>query len=252
MGTYPICYVRLLNTWQLVYDGDMKKIVIANWKSHKTPSEVAQWMQEFTARLGTSLVSQSVTSIVAPSELYLSAVAAELEYGTLLAAQDVSPYPTGKYTGETAASQLAALGVKYVILGHSERRQYLGENDALVARKARQCVDAGLTPVICVDDDYIDSQANALEPELRARCIVAYEALSAIGTGENVQATVVAAVTEKIKDVFGAVPVLYGGSVTAGNVTEYFSISDGWLVGGASLSVEDFFPLLTAVANAGE
>lgn len=227
----------------------MKKLLIANWKSHKTKSEVDAWMEAFEDKMETSLTQEKVKIAIAPSDLFLAEVADELEYGTALAAQNVSPYPTGKYTGATAATQLASMGVEYVIVGHSERRRYFGEDNAQVANKVRQCIDAGITPIVCVDDSYISTQASAIESEFHAKCIIAYEALDAIGTGNNVNPAQVAEVTDQIKEVFGDVPVLYGGSVTSSNVTEYAEINDGWLIGSASLKVENFWALVTAVAN---
>lgn len=227
----------------------MKKLLIANWKSHKTQSEVTSWMDAFEDKLSKSLASRDVKIVIAPSDVFLSKVADEVVHGTAIAAQNVSPFPMGKYTGATAAAQLASMGVEYAIVGHSERRRYFAEDNTQVANKVRQCVEAGITPIVCVDDDYVSSQAAAIDPELHPKCIVAYEALSAIGSGNNMNAVHVAEITDTIKEVFGAVPVLYGGSVTSSNVTEYTDISDGWLIGTASLKVEDFWALVTAVAN---
>ncbi|MCB9800575.1 MAG: triosephosphate isomerase [Pseudomonadales bacterium] len=227
----------------------MKKLVIANWKSHKTLPEVKHWIDEFEDKLDTSLVKDAVDIVIAPSDLYIAEVADELDTVVALGAQDVSPYPTGKYTGATAASQLASMGVKYAIVGHSERRQYFGEDYVQVANKVEQCIDAGITPVVCVDDEYVSAQAAAIRPELHSNCVIAYEALSAIGTGNTMNPAHVADVRDTIKEVFGDVPVLYGGSVTSSNVTEYAKINDGWLIGGASLTLENFWALLTAVAN---
>lgn len=234
----------------IVYDDDMKKLLIANWKSHKTQSEVTSWMDAFEEKYAKSLVSRVVDIVIAPSDVFLAKVADDLTEGIGLAAQNVSPFPMGKYTGATAAAQLASMGVTYAIVGHSERRRYFGEDNMQVANKVQQCVDVGITPIVCVDDEYVVSQAGAIDPELHSKCIVAYEALSAIGTGNNMNALHVEEVTKTIKDVFGSIPVLYGGSVTSSNVTEYTDTCDGWLVGTASLAVEDFWALATAIGNA--
>ncbi len=227
----------------------MKKLVIANWKSHKTHKEVGRWIDAFEEKLDHSLLKDAVRIGIAPSDIYMAKVADELNQSVALVAQDVSPFPLGKYTGATAASQLVSMGVKYAIVGHSERRHYFGEDHIQVANKVAQCIDAGITPIVCVDDEYVAKQAVAIDSDMHSKCIVAYEALSAIGTGENISATHVAEVTDEIKDVFGDVPVLYGGSVTSSNVTEYAKISDGWLIGTASLTLENFWALLTAVSN---
>jgi len=233
----------------LGYDDGMKKLLIANWKSHKTLSEVSAWMDSFESKFSKSLLAKHVDIAIAPTEAYLAQFSNEMHAELSLAAQDVSPFPVGKYTGATAASQLASLGVKYAIVGHSERRRYFSEDNTQVANKVRQCVEAGIIPIVCVDDEYVSTQAAAIDSEYHSKCIIAYEALSAIGSGNNMDAAHVAEVTKLINDVFGEVPVLYGGSVNAGNVAEYAEISDGWLVGTASLKVDDFWALALAVSN---
>ena len=227
----------------------MKKLVIANWKSQKTLPQIEEWMESFTDTLGKSLIPGKVETSVAPALPFIVPVSSALQHGLTVSAQDVSPFPPGKYTGATNARQLASLGVKYAIVGHSERRQYFHEDHAVVANKVTQCLEVGITPIVCVDDAYIAAQAAAITPEEAKQCIVAYEALSAIGTGNNIDVAHVALVTAEIKDLFGPVPVLYGGSVSAGNVAEYKDVSDGWLVGTASLEVDDFVALVTVVAG---
>ena len=239
----------LLRQDTMVYDDGMKKLVIANWKSHKDSRTIAEWVPAFTAKLGKTLVPSKVEVSIAPSSPFIPLVSEMLSHGVSVAAQDVSQFPQGKNTGATAATQLASLGVAYAIVGHSERRRYFHETHQEVANKAEQCIEAGITPIVCVDDEYVAAQASALPTELAQKCVVAYEALSAIGTGNNVDASQVSETTAQIKELFGKVPVLYGGSVTAGNVAEYADISDGWLVGTASLSIDDFLSLLTTIAN---
>ncbi len=239
----------LLKNNLFVYDEGMKKLVIANWKSHKNLTTIEEWMDVFISKLGKSLIPGKVDISIAPSAPFLSPVANDLDHGVTISSQDVSPFPPGKYTGASNAKQLASLGVKYAIVGHSERRRYFHEDHAVVANKVTQCLEAGITPVVCVDDEYIAAQAAAITPEEAGRCVVAYEALSAIGTGNNMDVAHVAEVTADIKELFGPVPVLYGGSVSAENVAEYKAVSDGWLVGTASLEVDDFMALVTVVAG---
>lgn len=181
-------------------------------------------------------------------------------------AQDVSPHPQGAYTGDISSDMLAKLGCRYVIVGHSERRQYHHEDDALVAAKTRRCLESGLTPIICVGEGQDVRQAGSqvaytvaqikaalagLSAEQVASLVVAYEPIWAIGTGlvataEDAQ-EVCGAIRRAVQDGFGAsaaesVRVLYGGSVKASNIGAIMSQPDvdGALVGGASLNPEEF------------
>ena len=186
----------------------------------------------------------------------------EIRYG----AQDVSVHDDGAYTGEISAAMLAKLGCSYVVVGHSERRQYHGETDPVVSAKARKAIDAGITPIVCVGEDLevrqasdhvahtcsqIDSSLAGLSADEVAGAVVAYEPVWAIGTGEVATPAdaqeVCAALRARIAQVFGedaaaAVRVLYGGSVKAANVAGIMAHPDidGCLVGGASLQADEF------------
>jgi triosephosphate isomerase (TIM) len=186
----------------------------------------------------------------------------ELRYG----GQDLSQHDEGAYTGEISGAFLAKLGCTYVTVGHSERRQYHAEDDQVVAAKVRAALRHDLTPILCVGEplevrqagrhvEHVVAQLKAaldgLGAEQVARVVVAYEPVWAIGTGEvatpqdaqEVCAAVRATARELVGDeVADALRVLYGGSVKAGNVAEIMSQADvdGALVGGASLSVDDF------------
>ncbi|WP_447925402.1 triose-phosphate isomerase [Georgenia muralis] len=186
----------------------------------------------------------------------------DIRYG----AQDVSAQASGAYTGEISATMLAKLGVSYAVVGHSERRQYHGEDDALVGAKAKAALGAGITPIICVGEGLdvrkagdqvsytlaqLDGAYAGLSAEEAARTVVAYEPVWAIGTGE-------VATPEDAQEVCGAirgrlaelyddsvaqtVRVLYGGSVKSSNVASIMAKEDvdGALVGGASLQAEEF------------
>lgn len=181
-------------------------------------------------------------------------------------AQDVSAHDSGAYTGEVSASMLAKLGCGYVAVGHSERRQYHGEDDALVGAKARKALDAGITPIVCVGEGLEVRQAgehvahtlaqvagalDGLDAAQVASLVIAYEPVWAIGTGEVATPEdaqeVCAAVRGWVREQHGedtaeAVRVLYGGSVKGSNVVEIMAQPDvdGALVGGASLKVDDF------------
>ena len=181
-------------------------------------------------------------------------------------AQDVSEHESGAYTGEISAGMLSKLGCGYVVVGHSERREYHGETDALVARKAAVALAAGITPIVCVGEGLEVRQAGehvahctaqtvgslaGLTAEQVAGLVVAYEPVWAIGTGEVATPEdaqeVCAAIRAQIATTYGeaaadAVRVLYGGSVKAGNIVGIMAKPDvdGALVGGASLVADEF------------
>ncbi len=183
-----------------------------------------------------------------------------------LGAQDVSVHDDGAYTGEISARMLAALGCRYVTVGHSERRQYHHEDDSVVNAKARQAVGAGITPIVCVGEgldvrqagtqvpftvEQLDRSIAGLDGDQVAELVVAYEPVWAIGTGEvatpDDAQEVCAAIRDTIASVYdadvgAATRVLYGGSVKAANVAAIMAQPDvdGCLVGGASLQADEF------------
>lgn len=218
-----------------------KKLFVANWKSNKTAEEVKEWLDNFSPYIG---LEKEV--VIAPPYPFLHLVKEKIanNESLSLAVQDLSAYPAGSYTGEVCTRNLEGLEVKYAILGHSERRRYLGETHLDVANKVSLAVESGMTPIVCVDQEYIEDQALVIESELLPKCIVAYEPLSAIGTGEPLSGQAVLKVVKIIKKYFGEIQVLYGGSVTADNVHIYNEVTDGVLVGGASLDPEQFINLI--------
>jgi triosephosphate isomerase len=181
-------------------------------------------------------------------------------------AQDVSAHNAGAYTGEVSAAMLHKLGCSYVVVGHSERRQYHGETDALVNAKSKKALRSGITPIICVGEEqkireegthveYVTEQLvgsiDGLSAEQVSGLVIAYEPVWAIGTGKVATSAdaqeVCAAIRAKIADLHDqatadAVRILYGGSVKANNVAQIMAEADvdGCLVGGASLVVDDF------------
>jgi len=221
-----------------------EKLIIANWKSHKLEVEVSKWMTEFKQQFQSSELLEFVQLVVAPALPYLHQVKLELPDGVALGAQAVSPFPMGSYTGAVNAQQLKDLGVQYVIVGHSERRRYFHENHQDVAKQVQEVLAQQIKPVLCVDKDYIDEQAAALDSSTLKDCVIAYEPLAAIGTGNNEPVGEVKQVVEQIRDVYGQVPVIYGGSVDQSNIGEYMLVSDGALVGGASLDAALFGQLI--------
>lgn len=223
----------------------MSKLIIANWKSQKTLDAAQKWWNDFS-----SLYQESAhcTVVVAPSFTLLSSIEVlASDTGIHLGAQDVSPFPMGSYTGGVNAQQLRDVGVEYVIVGHSERRQHFHETSQDVAKKIREVLSAGMTPIVCVDKEYIDEQASLLNSEEMVKCVLAYEPVAAIGSGQPEDVGTVGDVIKKIKSVFGPVPVIYGGSVNEINVQEYVLVSDGALVGSASLDGEKFATLVNSL-----
>ncbi len=183
-----------------------------------------------------------------------------------LGAQDVSAHDHGAYTGEVSAAMIADTGAKYVIVGHSERRQYHGETNDTVRQKAAAAIAAGLTPIICVGETMDEKQAGktmdiiesgvreSVPSDVDADIIIAYEPRWAIGAGLTPTATEIAEAHKLIADTLasmglGGTPVLYGASVKAANAADIMSIPhvDGVLVGGASLKPDDFIPIITSV-----
>lgn len=186
--------------------------------------------------------------------------------GVVYGAQDVSVHESGAYTGEVSATMLKKLGCTYVVVGHSERRQYHGEDDALIGEKARVTLAAEMTPIICVGEgldvrkegrqvEYtlaqVDGCYNGMPASDAAKTVIAYEPVWAIGTGEVATPAdaqeVCGAIRARIAELYDeataeAVRVLYGGSVKSSNVSEIMAEEDidGALVGGASLKAEEF------------
>ena len=226
------------------------KYIIANWKSNKTREEIEHWVDRFEQLLKAQPVGEQVAAIIAPpfpSLMFVSnrLLDRELHAQTFLAVQDISPFPAGSYTGAVSARNLDGFNVKYAIVGHSERRRYFHETHQEIANKVSQCLENGITPILCIDEEYVFDQAGAMTKDQLGKCIVAYEPLSAIGTGQNEPIDHVIEVRDRIKKVFGEnVPILYGGSVTEENFQEYLDMCDGLLIGGASLDAVKFSKLL--------
>ncbi len=230
------------------------KHLIANWKSHKTAPQVTQWVESFMQEARELLlpVESEVQLTIAPAMPHLSllhsALATHVDQANKphiqLAVQDVSPYPFGSYTGAVAADSLKGMPVQYAIVGHSERREYFHETYQEIANKVDQALSAGIIPIVCVDDEYISEQVAAIPDEHRKKCIVAFEERNAIGSGDAVDTDVVEAVIEQIREQFSPRAVLYGGSVDASNIATYCEISDGVLVGSASLDAKQFARLV--------
>lgn len=245
----------------------MKKLIVGNWKMNGSTHSNSALLQQMLADSATWKCNVAVC-VPAP---YL-AQTRDILAGSFIAvgAQDVSQHEAGAYTGEVAASMLRDVGARYTLVGHSERRQYHGETDTIVAEKAQRALAAGVTPIVCVGETLEQREAGRTEEvvkrqlaaviHINGHCIseivVAYEPLWAIGTGQTadpeqaqqvhaVLRTQLRAATAHAKRVH----ILYGGSINAVNAALLLSKTDidGGLVGGASLKAADFLPIIAAV-----
>jgi len=246
-------------------------MVAGNWKMHGSRSANGALLAELEQRL---TPEWQVDVVVFPPFVYLADAVRMLEESDLaVGAQDVCAEPLGALTGQVAAVMLKDVGCRYVIVGHSERRRLFHEDDVLVARKFGAALQAGLTPILCVGETLEEREANRTEAvvarQLEAvaamngassfsHAILAYEPVWAIGTGRTASPAQAQAVHAYLRGRIGALDVkianglriLYGGSVKASNAAELFSMPDvdGGLVGGASLSADEFLDICAAAA----
>ena len=244
-----------------------KKIVAGNWKMNTTPAEGVELAKGVAE--GKKEVCECVNFIVCPPFTHLSEVV-KVTRGTGIAvgAQDCATEAKGAYTGEVAASMIASLGVEYVILGHSERRQYYGETSETLNKKMAQAYANNLTPIYCVGESLEERKAGKhfdvckaqieevvfnLTPEQYSKLVIAYEPVWAIGTGETATAEQAQEIHAYIREVLASkfgeaaanTPILYGGSCKPSNAAEIFAKEDvdGGLIGGAALKAEDFLAI---------
>ena len=248
--------------------------VSGNWKMHLTHLDAIAVVQ----KLAFSLERDDLAAVevsVHPAFTALRSVQTVLEADRTpiaLGAQNVYPQPAGAFTGEVSPGMLAKLNVRYVIVGHSERRQLMGETDEMVNAKLRAVAEAGMTPICCVGETRAEREAGETEdrvvtqlsaalrrvgPEVVGRAVIAYEPLWAIGGGRHampadaqaVGAAIRAAVVDAHgRDAAAGVRILYGGSVKAANAADLLACRDidGVLVGGASLDPEEFARIVRA------
>jgi triosephosphate isomerase (TIM) len=251
-----------------VAEAARRPIIAANWKMHMTHLEAIQAVQKLSYLLDKQ-DAERVEVVVCPPFTALRSIQTLLEADRLdyaLGAQDAHWEAKGAFTGEVSAPMLAALKCRYVIVGHSERRQLFGESDDVVRKKVRAVFGAGLTPILCVGEtaeerdsgrteDRVVEQLKAalggLDEERVGALVVAYEPIWAIGTGRNAEPADAGEVIAVIRRTAGsmaspaasrAMRVQYGGSVKAGNIRQFMAHPeiDGALVGGASLDPEEF------------
>ena len=245
------------------------RLVVGNWKMNKTAAEATALAADLRTRMAQPPAARVV---LCPPYTALATVRQAIGNAPIaLGAQDLHHEPAGAFTGEVSAEMLADAGCRFVIVGHSERRHGLGEDDAQVAKKLRAALRAGLTPIVCVGetlaerergetDARLESQVRAayerLGTEATRATVIAYEPVWAIGTGKvatPAQAAsahrAIRATLDRVADHSGeAMAVLYGGSVAAANAAALFAEVeiDGALVGGASLDPAAFWSIVSA------
>ena len=245
-----------------------RPLMAGNWKMNLNHLEAIALVQKLAFSLNEQQLTD-VEAVVLPPFTDLRSVQTLIDGDKLLigyGAQDLSPYPPGAYTGDISGPMLSKLGCQYVVVGHSERRAYHHEDDALVNAKVVAALGSEITPILCIGEglevreesrhvahccDQLDAALRGLSPEQVVKVVVAYEPVWAIGTGktatpENAQ-EVCGAVRQRISETFGPataeqVRVLYGGSVKAANIAAIMAQPDvdGALIGGASLDAEEF------------
>ena len=240
-----------------------RKVIAGNWKMNMLPNEAIDYIQAFEPLVKDA--EAEVILCVPYTDLFYCLMNAQ---GTniKIGAQNMHFAETGAYTGEVSAKMLKSIGVEYVIIGHSERRQYYNETDETVNKKLKAAFENELKPIVCVGESLEEREAGKTEDVITSQTrlalegltndqvkatIIAYEPIWAIGTGKTATSedanNSIKAIREEVKRIYGEavseeVIIQYGGSVKSSNAKELFSTSDidGGLVGGASLKPEEF------------
>ncbi len=249
----------------------MKPLIAANWKLHKLPSEVDAWVRELSEALAGVDQERLELALCAPYT-HLPALQSALTGSDIrIGSQDVSAHDKGAYTGEVAAAMLKDVGVHFVIVGHSERREYHGEDDALVGAKVAATLNAGLVPILCVGEKLEEREAGSAEAvtlgqleaalegltfESAEELVIAYEPVWAIGTGktatdDDAQAmcgAIRGKLRELLPDLADEIRVLYGGSMKGDNAPGLLAQADinGGLIGSASLDAASLAKIAAA------
>ena len=247
-----------------------KTIIAGNWKMNKTASETKKFAEELKAIMPRAKWCETVVCV--PFVNIPAALKAFKDMRVSVGAENLYYEPNGAYTGEVSAEMLKDLGVKYVIIGHSERRQYFGETDIIVNKKVHAALEAGLHPIICVGESLeqremdvtmelitlqVKSALAGVSADKARKCVIAYEPIWAIGTGKTATAEqageVCTAIRAVIRGLYGArvarsVTIQYGGSMNPKNAHELLSQGDvdGGLIGGAALKPDQFVEIINA------
>ena len=249
-----------------------KKIVAANWKMNKNFEEGIKLAKEINERVDKEIKSDVVTVLCAPY-IHLHAINAILSDKIKLGAQNCYHKESGAYTGEISAEMLKSVGVSYVILGHSERREYFKETNEILAQKVNIALKWNIVPIFCVGEtlperekgthfnvirEQIEQGLFHLDENKFSKIVLAYEPVWAIGTGVNATASQAQEIHAYIRNLIGQkysysiaenISILYGGSCNPSNAGELFACNDidGGLIGGASLEAAKFLDVLKAM-----
>jgi len=247
-----------------------RKIVAGNWKMNGNRQFAKKLVEDLSSVAGG--LKGSVEIVIAPPFILMADAVQSKTSDLKLASQNVSNFDNGAFTGETSADMLADFGCQYSIVGHSERRALFGDTDEVVANKVIKSLEKSISPILCVGEtleerdaektlDVIREQLKIALKDLNEQqlkqVVVAYEPVWAIGTGktatpeqaQSVHAFIRNEVAAKSELVAKAMPIIYGGSVKAGNAKELFAMADidGGLIGGASLKFEEFAEICKAI-----
>jgi triosephosphate isomerase (TIM) len=250
-----------------------QKLIAGNWKMNGSLAANEALVHAVQEGLAQALAGKHAQVAVCVPAVYFSQVQLLVKgSGIDLGSQDVSEHEQGAYTGEVAAAMLKDFGVRYAIVGHSERRQFHGETDEEVALKAQRALSAGITPIVCVGETLAEREAGKTEEVVKrqlaavihtnghciSEIVVAYEPVWAIGTGKTASPEQAQAVHAVLRGQLKAatehsdrVHILYGGSMNAANAAELLAQPDidGGLIGGAALKAADFLTIIAAAAR---
>ena len=247
-----------------------KTVIAGNWKMNKTPSETKEFMTQLKAIMPKGRWCD--VALCVPAVCIPTAVRAMRETRVGIGAENCNAHASGAYTGEVSAEMLVEMGVKYVIIGHSERRQYFNETDETVNKKLLKALEVGLRPIVCVGESLAERESGVtaeriqyqvkmalqnVQPDQIRKVVIAYEPIWAIGTGKTATVAQASEVCTLIRDtvrtLFGAraarsITIQYGGSMNAENAAGLLAQLniDGGLIGGASLKPEAFKAIVDA------
>lgn len=230
----------------------MKKIIVANWKMNPQTLQEAE-----------DLFRVSAGAIVCPPFVYIEELS-KMKSGAILGAQDISLSDEPNQTGEVSGEMLRQFGVRYVIIGHSERRWKLGESDDIVNKKLKLALAYNFIPIVCIGEKMRDENfRNFLEEQIKKtfaglstdqikKCFIAYEPVWAISTNQGAKLDTPEATSEAVNFIrkIANTKILYGGSVDSKNVSDFISLPEiaGVLVGGASINKEEFIKILNEIS----
>lgn len=258
-----------------------KYLIAGNWKLNMNQAQTKAFLTDLAGELNSRSDLKNIETMVIPSFTSLQVaktIIGDKKLNLLLGAQDLSQFDSGAYTGEINADMLLEIGVDYVLVGHSERREIFQENDSVINAKLKQAFAKGLKVILCCGeseqtreagktDAWVSSQIvsalagiDAGDKELASKLVIAYEPIWAIGTGKVCEADeanrVIAVIRTKLKEILGEnhanqIRILYGGSVKGSNIDEIIQKSDidGALVGGASLKKEEILQIISQTAK---